>query len=682
MWRTRFLWVYLQLEILWDTCYTDAEIRFALAMLPEGLEDTYGHCLERINNTDNRAFKVLKWVSFATSPLHIEELREAIAFDPQDTAWNAENIPRKEFVIGCCANLVVVDPTDNRVRFAHSSVKQYLEKVRGKNIIQDYPTPAQGVLECGELCVAYLSFSDFNLQISTRKNENAALDVPSPMLFAQEALPGLFTRRFFQRRYDQNRSVSMAFRGIRTASAPDRTRYKFLDYAIANWAFQTKQISRTSPFWNKFEQLAMCFNETWNFHPWIPSGRSASSWLHGILGWAVMEQHAPLLSVVQTAGPSLQVICDLPLIGQGLPALHVAAKLGNQEIFKILLGFCKVNVPDLEGYTVLHHAASGGHIEICQFLLWSKKVDMNARSKLSCTPLISAAKNGHEEVVKMLLERGADFEAKDDKSRTPIWWAAEKSHDGVVKLLLEKGADFEVRDSRGETPLLLAIEKGHGIVVELLLERGVDFENKVQKDHTLLSWAAINGQEAVVRLLLKRGANHKAKDTRGRTPLLLAAANGHAAVIEELLARGADFKARDTDLRSPLSWAAMGGHEAVVNLLLKKGAYLEARDSRLRTPLLGAAMEGHETAVKLLLEKGADFKVKDSESRTPLLWAALKGHEAIVKLLLDKGADIETKDARSSRTPLSWAAENGHWALVKMLLERGAVNSDGHVIPS
>ncbi|KAJ5716985.1 hypothetical protein N7488_002631 [Penicillium malachiteum] len=55
-----FLWVYLQLEILWDTCYTDAEIRSAISALPEGLEDTYGRCVERINFEDNRALKVLK----------------------------------------------------------------------------------------------------------------------------------------------------------------------------------------------------------------------------------------------------------------------------------------------------------------------------------------------------------------------------------------------------------------------------------------------------------------------------------------------------------------------------------------------------------------------------------------------------------------------------------------------
>ncbi|KAL4905890.1 nucleoside phosphorylase domain-containing protein [Aspergillus multicolor] len=56
-----FLWVYLQLEIIWDTCETDEEIRLALSNLPPGLEETYHRCLQRIDFADVRALKVLKW---------------------------------------------------------------------------------------------------------------------------------------------------------------------------------------------------------------------------------------------------------------------------------------------------------------------------------------------------------------------------------------------------------------------------------------------------------------------------------------------------------------------------------------------------------------------------------------------------------------------------------------------
>ncbi|KAJ6028826.1 hypothetical protein N7540_004402 [Penicillium herquei] len=696
-----FLWVYLQLEILWDTCHTDAEIRSALSALPKGLEETYSRCIERINENDNRALKVLRWVSFATRPLHIEELREAVTFGPEDTAWNVEKIPRKEFVIGCCANLVVVDSTDDHVRFAHSSVKQYLEKGREREIMPWYPTTAQGVLECGEFCIAYLSFSDFSLQLSTRREEKALVTVVPPILVVQQTLPRFLTRKFFQGSRNQKRSTPIPFRAMRTPSTPNRMQYKLLAYAVTNWALQTKEIHRESASWENFERLAMSFNQTWNFHPWAPGGRSFSSHLHSLFGWAVKEQHGPLLSIAQNAGVDFNRVCNLPLIDESLPALHVAAKLGYNGIFEILLGFCNVNLPDLEGYTALHHAASKGHLEICQLLSKAKQIKLNAPSRWQATPLSQAAENGHDAVVKLLLEKRADIEAKGKKGQTPLscavisgheavvklllengadieakyqdWtpllWAAFKGPKAMVKLLLGKGADIEAKDKGGQTPLLSAAFKGHKAMVKLLLENGADIETKNKEGRTPLLWAAFKGHKAVVKLLLENGADIETKNKEGRTPLLCATIGGYEAVVKLLLENGADIETKNKEGRTPLLWAVFEGQEAVVKLLLEKGADIEAKDKEGQTPLSCAVISGHEAVVKLLLENGADIEAK-YQDWTPLLSAAFEGHKAVVKLLLENGADIEAK--YQDWTPLLWAAFEGKEAVVKLLLGKGA----------
>ena len=55
------------------------------------------------------------------------------------------------------------------------------------------------------------------------------------------------------------------------------------------------------------------------------------------------------------------------------------------------------------------------------------------------SPLPRTAGNGHEAVVKLLLEKDAELESKDKSyGLTPLSYAVEKEHEAVVKLLLEK----------------------------------------------------------------------------------------------------------------------------------------------------------------------------------------------------------------------------------------------------
>ena len=72
------------------------------------------------------------------------------------------------------------------------------------------------------------------------------------------------------------------------------------------------------------------------------------------------------------------------------------------------------------------------------------QIDLETKDKeYGQTPLSWAAGNGHEAVVKLLLEKGAGLETKDKYGQTPLSWAAGNGHEAVVKLLLEKGAVLE-----------------------------------------------------------------------------------------------------------------------------------------------------------------------------------------------------------------------------------------------
>jgi hypothetical protein len=63
------------------------------------------------------------------------------------------------------------------------------------------------------------------------------------------------------------------------------------------------------------------------------------------------------------------------------------------------------------------------------------------------TALSEAACQGHDGVVKMLLDLGADPNTRSDTGRTPLWRAAFNGHIGTIKLLLEAGSDPEYCDT-------------------------------------------------------------------------------------------------------------------------------------------------------------------------------------------------------------------------------------------
>ncbi|KAK2788427.1 hypothetical protein FQN53_003573 [Emmonsiellopsis sp. PD_33] len=705
-----FLWVYLQLEILWDTCFTDAEVRSALNQLPKNLEETYRRCVKRINVHDDTALKILKWVSFSTRPLHIEEMREGVAFDLQDNQWDPDKIPQEELVAGCCANLVALDPTDRCLRFAHSSVKQYLEKDRGRGF-PGYPTSiVEGELECGELCINYLSFPQFSLQLDKGNKETAVVEIPKPALMLGEVLASSLGTNFFRTLVTQKPATSLSFRRIQMPSKPDRTRYKFLDYAVANWGLQTKRISPKSPVWMKFEQLATCFNETWNFHPWISGGRSPQSHLHALFGWAVKEQHKPMLSIALNTERYVSEICDLPLVDERLPALHVVSKLGYFGIVEILLGVCQVNVRDTEGYTALHHAASRGHVEIVQLLSRAKGTKLDILSRDGCTPLWLAASNGHAYVVNILIGRQARLDIPgSDTRQTPLSQAVINGHYDTVNLLVQQGANLDSRDIHCRTPLSLAAENYRGDIMELLLKNGADPNTSSPSADRFLICAVRARCFGATELLLAHISDINFKDDNGRAALSYAAEDGNTSIVNLLLAKNADIECGDGDeIHTPLIWAAENGHDAVVAALLAKGARLSGGR---KTAMCVAAKGGHKGVVKLLLSKSSEIPEDTYQNCEEALWLAAKeGHGAVVRLLLENGqsatinrftpipvlvlnraaragdvpvmrilfengADVNSKTFEA-RTPLHVAADVGQDAAVRVLLENGAdINS-------
>ena len=291
-----------------------------------------------------------------------------------------------------------------------------------------------------------------------------------------------------------------------------------------------------------------------------------------------------------------------------LLALKLFDDYNNHISTKILLGWHHYDPvfgePDL--FSGLHWACFFGVNEIVAGLVEMKSYDINQRDLAGNTPLVWAAKNGHEGVVKILLGRGDINPNKLGCSdRTPLWCAASNGHEGVVKMILGRNnVNPNKPDNHRQTPLQVAARNGHEEVVKILLGR--DDVNPDEPDNhrqTPLQVAAWNGHEGVVKMLLGRGDINPNRPGRcDRTALWCASWNGHERVVKILLGRDdVSPDEPDNDGRSPLSCAACAGHERVVKILLGRGDVNPNKPDRDgQTPLFYAAQNGHARVVVLL----------------------------------------------------------------------------------
>ena len=372
--------------------------------------------------------------------------------------------------------------------------------------------------------------------------------------------------------------------------------------------------------------------------------------------------------------------------------LHLASSLGLLSMV-VLFGAAHqkdLDSPDSFGWTALHRAAENGHEQIVKFLM-EKDCDVNLAATFGGTALHRAAKNGHARIAALLLGSEKKLvDVQDNYGGTALHRAARDGHKMVAQLLFDNGADINRKYSFIAALTLL---KKNGFIDANATSRGYRYvdvwrsqdeamaRNEAEitaserlQGGTALHEAAGSGDEGVVKLLLQSGAMVDALDNFGATPIHRAAYNGHIETIRLLRQNGAHL---DHGFY----------HGAVTREMVEKEAYRErqrqwkAKDWVFRnmmagSPLRQAAKNGQEQAVRLLLSYDPNPNAAGQFGGSVLHQAAQSGHTEIVKLLLENGADVDTVDESSTThrggTALHSAAAGGHLEVIRILLKAGA----------
>ncbi|XP_052347291.1 caskin-2-like isoform X5 [Oncorhynchus keta] len=177
----------------------------------------------------------------------------------------------------------------------------------------------------------------------------------------------------------------------------------------------------------------------------------------------------------------------------GMRPLHYAAWQGKADsVLMLLRAGAGVNGVSQDGHIPLHLAAQYGHYDVSEMLLQHQS-NPCLINKTKKTPLDLACEFGRVKVAQLLLSsnmvvallEGNSKEPADSGFNTPLHLAARNGHKDIIRLLLKAGIDIN-RATKAGTALHEAALYGKTEVVRQLLEAGIDVNIRNTYNQTAL----------------------------------------------------------------------------------------------------------------------------------------------------------------------------------------------------
>ena len=136
-----------------------------------------------------------------------------------------------------------------------------------------------------------------------------------------------------------------------------------------------------------------------------------------------------------------------------------------------------------------------------KLLLATPNINVNARKYDGARALFFAAQTGFPGILGQLVKHGADVNLLTNEATSPLCIAAKHGHVEVVRLLLQvPGILVNQATHARVTPLCIAIQQGHGDVVRSLLRKDAEPNLGTDSGLTPLHIACLRGHTAVARM--------------------------------------------------------------------------------------------------------------------------------------------------------------------------------------
>jgi ankyrin repeat protein len=133
--------------------------------------------------------------------------------------------------------------------------------------------------------------------------------------------------------------------------------------------------------------------------------------------------------------------------------------------------------------------------------------------------LHKASKAGDSDVVSYLLNSEVDVDSETREGLPPIFYAVYGNHKEIVLQLLEHSCKVNVQDSSGNTLLHIAVANGCQEIVKYLLKAGCNVNDQNNSGNTVLHLAAKSGSYGSCKILLEAGANQDILNCEGTTKI-------------------------------------------------------------------------------------------------------------------------------------------------------------------